>query len=159
MNYKEAKEFVLLCHKVDVSLDDVKYQMHRLTRIGVDASKVADIMKVTLEELNKPKAMTNIKIKSGSQVFAMLKRLQKEHAKCKKKKTFAHPDTIMLSGMLTMLTWVSCTSVDKQVSEFLRDLYKEVDIETFKPINKPKISKETRDKLNQLWQTKNTTKQ
>lgn len=77
--------------------------------------------------------MTATKIKSGARIFKMMDRLTKEGDKCTELKTGAHPDTKAVQWMLIGMTWIMCNKVDKAVSEFLRDLYK--DTETFKPIS------------------------
>jgi len=77
------------------------------------------------DEIEKGMKAPKVKVKTGRQIFAMLQRLSNEREKCKTKKTAAHPDTVFISGMLTMLTWVTSDVVDKEITQFINQLYKD----------------------------------
>lgn len=66
--------------------------------------------------------MTKPKVKSGSQILAMMERLTKDYVKCHKKKSSAHPDTVFISGMLIGMNWIMGNGVNKQIMEFLNGI-------------------------------------
>jgi len=69
--------------------------------------------------------MVKPKMKSGSEILTLLRRVHKEYNICKndKKKGIAHPDTVLLLGMVTFGTWLTSDTIDKELMQRLDDLH------------------------------------